>query len=75
MTRIVVGSKVELQFGELREEWIIVDPSEADAVNHRMSAESALGAALVGRRTGDYCSVKAPGGTYGVTILNVGRVL
>jgi transcription elongation factor GreA len=75
MATVAIGSKVELQFGELREEWIIVDPSESDAANHKMSAESALGVALVGRRTGDYCAVKAPGGTYGVTILNVGMVL
>ncbi len=75
MQAVAIGSKVELQFGELREEWIIVDPSEADAANHNLSAESALGVALVGRRTGDYCAVKAPGGTYGVTIVNVGKVL
>jgi transcription elongation GreA/GreB family factor len=68
---VAIGSKVELQFGDLREEWIIVDPSEADAANHRMSAVSALGLALVGRKTGDYCAVQAPGGMYGVTILNV----
>jgi transcription elongation GreA/GreB family factor len=75
MSTVAIGSTVELQFGELREEWIIVDPSEADAANHMMSAESALGVALVGRRIGDYCAVKAPGGTYGVTILNVGKIL
>jgi transcription elongation GreA/GreB family factor len=72
MAKVVVGSRVGLQFGMLREDWRIVDPSEADAANHLMSAESALGAALVGRSAGDYCAVKAPGGTYGVTILDVG---
>jgi transcription elongation factor GreA len=71
MAKVVVGSKVELQFGEMREEWRIVDPSEADAAEGRMSVESALGAALVGRSVGDFCAVPAPGGTYGVTILDV----
>jgi transcription elongation factor GreA len=72
MARVVVGSRVELQIGVLREAWRIVDPSEADATNRKMSAESALGVALVGRSAGDYCAVRAPGGTYGVTILDVG---
>ena len=72
MVKVTVGSKVELQFGDLREQWRIVDPSEADAAKRRMSAESALGTALVGRKAGDYCAVRAPGGTYGVTILDVG---
>lgn len=70
-TVVGVGSTVHLQFGDLREEWRIVDPSEADATEHRMSAGSALGVAIMGRSVGDYCAVKAPGGTYGVTILDV----
>ncbi len=72
MARIAVGSTVELQFGELLELWRIVDPSEADPENRMMAAESALGRALVGRRAGDYCAARAPGGTYGVTIRDVG---
>lgn len=66
-----LGSRVELQFGELCEEWRIVDPAEADAAEHRMSAGSALGVAIMGRSVGDYCAVRAPGGTYGVTIRDV----
>jgi transcription elongation factor GreA len=71
MGTVRMGSRVELQFGEMREEWRIVDPSEADVVEHRMSTESALATAIIGRRIGDYCAVRAPGGTYGVTVLDV----
>jgi transcription elongation factor GreA len=71
MGTVRIGSRVELQFGEMREEWRIVDPSETNVAEHRMSAESALGTAIMGRRIGDYCAVKAPGGTYAVTILDV----
>jgi transcription elongation factor GreA len=66
-----VGSRVELQFGELREQWSVVDPAEADVAEHRMSAESALAAAILGHNVGDYAVVSAPGGAYAVRILHV----
>lgn len=58
---------------EGREEtYTIVGPAEADPGNGRISNESGLGRALLGRRKGDEVAVSMPnGGTYTVTIVTV----
>ncbi len=72
MSTVQVGSWVEVQDGELREGWRIVDASEADAMRRRISAETPLARALLGRRVGDQVRVQGPGGRWAVTILHVG---
>ncbi len=44
------------------EEFHIVGPAEADPANGRVSNESPLGQALLGRRVGEQVTVEAPGG-------------
>lgn len=58
---------------EGREEtYTIVGPAEADPARGRISNESGLGRALIGRHRGDQVDVSMPnGGTYPVTILAV----
>jgi transcription elongation GreA/GreB family factor len=52
-------------------EFAVVPPHEADTTAERISAESALGRALLGRHVGDEVRFRAPGGVLTVTIVNV----
>ena len=52
-------------------EFRIVDRAEADAIAERVSADSPLGRALLGRRVGDLVSFRAPGGVLAVTVVEV----
>jgi transcription elongation factor GreA len=58
--------------GEPEETYRIVGPTEADPSAGRVSFESAIGKALLGRRVGDEVEVRAPaGGRYTVRVLKI----
>jgi transcription elongation factor GreA len=58
--------------GEPEERYTIVGPAEADPANGKVSFESAIGKALMGRRVGQEVDVQTPtGGTYSVRIVRV----
>lgn len=67
-TKIVsvqVGAKVILQMTKgksEKEEYVIVGSTEADPFNNRISNESPIGEALLGKVKGDTVSVKTPSG-------------
>ena len=71
MDTVRVGSAVKLRYGALEEAWSIVDAAEADAAEGRISAETPLARALLGRRAGDQVTVHSAK-PYAVTILHVG---
>jgi transcription elongation factor GreA len=52
-------------------EFWIVEAENADAVSKRVSAESPLGRALLGRRVGEEVPFRAPGGVLSVTVTAV----
>ncbi len=52
--------------------YYIVGSTEADPVNGRISNESPVGRALLGRRVGDIVTVRTPGGNTRLTILSIG---
>jgi transcription elongation factor GreA len=52
-------------------EFRIVPVQDADAVAERVSAESPLGRALLGRHVGDEVRFRAPGGVLAVTVVGV----
>src|ERR1043166_6293924 len=61
---IGIGTRVqllEIESGRT-EEYDVVGSIEADPVQHRLSAESPVGRALLGRRAGDVLQVEAPRG-------------
>jgi len=61
---VMLGATVrvkEAKGGEARE-FVIVGSTEADPTNNRLSNESPLGKALIGRRKGDLVDVTTPGG-------------
>ncbi len=62
--RVRLGSEVtvsEVGYDET-ETYYLVGPAEADPAKGRISHESPLGKALLGRKVGDKISVHAPGG-------------
>ncbi|BBH18938.1 transcription elongation factor GreA [Paenibacillus baekrokdamisoli] len=68
-----VGSIVILNDVEFSEkiEYRIVSPSEADVLENRISYESPLGNALIGKAVGDIVSVNAPVGIIKYELLEI----
>jgi transcription elongation factor GreA len=61
--RVVVGSRVTVRYADGEEEvYEVVAPGETDARSGRISPDSPLGAALLGRRAGEVTYVDAPAG-------------
>ena len=56
------GSRVAVRDEEGEDEFVIVHPEDADALERRISLDSPLGRALVGRAVGEEVVVRAPGG-------------
>lgn len=70
-----VGSKVTVKDYEFDEEveYIIVGSAEADPLNYKISNESPVGKAFIGKKVGDIIEVQVPGGTNKFEILSVTR--
>src|SRR5579884_975773 len=70
--RAVLGTRVALRFadGEV-ERFELVAPAEADPAGGRLSHESPVGAAVLGRRPGDTFSLVAPAGLQVLMLLGV----
>ncbi len=71
--KVALGRKVVVQeIGSNDEEsYVIVGSTEADPRNGRISNESPIGKALMGKRKGTTVSVAAPGGTIDFKILRI----
>jgi len=54
-------------------EYTIVSSTESDPVKNRISDESPVGRAFLGRRAGDVVEVQVPAGTVKYKVLEVGR--
>jgi transcription elongation GreA/GreB family factor len=66
-----IGSHVRLRDDQAEAEFALVGTHDADAAAGRLSAESPLGRALIGRRAGEQLLYRAPGGVLAVTVLSV----
>ena len=71
--KVKMESVVKLHDGEYDEdiEYVIVGSSEADSLNNKISNESPLGAALIGKKVGDTVKVEAPVGEIEYKIIEV----
>ncbi len=72
---VSVGSTVklkDLEFDEI-ETYYLVGSTESDPMNNRISDESPLGKALLGKKVGERISVDAPSGEVPYEILEVSR--
>ena len=52
-------------------EYVIVGSSEADSLNNKISNESPIGAAMLGKKVGDTVKVEAPAGVIEYKIISV----
>jgi len=66
-----VGTKVTVRVGGNKVNFNIVGDWEADPVNKKISHESPLGKALVGKKVGDKIEVEAPAGKIQYEILAI----
>lgn len=67
-----IGCKVTVQEDDFPpEEYFIVGPKEAHPENGRISYESPIGNALIGRKVGESISIKAPAGEFQMRILAI----
>lgn len=73
--KVGIGSTVRLRDVTTGEEvyYQMVGAEEADPAEHRISNQSPLGDALMGRSTGKTVKVKTPSGTRTYVILSVGQ--
>ena len=66
-----IGSKVTLKSPDYEHEFVIVGSTEADSMSHKISNESPVGKAILGKKKGDTVMVKAPGGDFEYKILEI----
>lgn len=59
---IQMGSKVELNLGSSKVHYEIVGANEGDPAAGKISSESPVGSALIGRRKGEEVEINTPGG-------------
>jgi len=69
---IGLGSKVELKNGSKTISYHVVGPVEANPIEGKISNESPIGVALVGKKEGDKAVVTTPKGEISYTVVKVG---
>lgn len=70
-SQVNVGSKVKVHIEGQDQEFEIVSELEADPLKNRVSHESPLGKALIGKKIGEKVEVEAPIGKIIYKILNI----
>lgn len=69
---VEIGSKITIQEGRKKpEEYRIVGAAEANPREGKISHESPIGSAVMGKKEGDKAEIKAPSGSYTVKIVKV----
>lgn len=68
---IQLGSKVIVSVGNKKEEFALVGEWEADPHNKKISHESPLGKALLGKNVGEKIEVEAPAGKIAYTVVSI----
>ena len=70
-THVAIGSTVTIQSDDGKESFMIVGSAEAAPANGRISNESPVGRALLGRKKGDTVVVSVPAGDTSYKITNI----
>lgn len=70
---VSIGTNVKILYTEDNEEeqYSIVGSKEADPFENKISNESPLGRALMGKKAGDICNVDSPNGSYQIKIKEI----
>ena len=73
--RVNIGTTVRVKYkaSNEEEEYTIVGARESDPMNNRISNESPMGAALLGKKKGQVVKVSAPDGMIELKVLNIHR--
>ena len=69
--RVVIGSKLEVDQDGQNRSYQIVGAPEADPANGKISNESPVGSALIGKSVGDTVQVAVPKGVIKVKVLKI----
>lgn len=72
--QVQIGTKVTIQNltkDESKEAYTIVGSTEADPLNQKISNESPIGEALLGRKKGEVITVEVPAGVHEYKIVNL----
>lgn len=70
-SKIGLGSKVELKTGKKTVAYSVVGPVEADPLEGKISNESPIGVALMGKKVGDSVMINTPKGEIVYEIMTV----
>lgn len=68
---INLGSKVTLTIGKKKEDYMVVGEWEADPAEKKISHQSPLGKALIGKKVGEQVEVEAPAGKIVYTVVSI----
>jgi transcription elongation factor GreA len=71
-SKVSLGSKVELKTGKKTVNYHVVGPVEADPLEGKISNESPIGLALMGKKVGDKATITTPKGKIDYEIVKVG---
>ncbi len=71
-TKVTLGSKVELKTGDKTVTYTVVGPVEANPMEGKISNESPIGLALMGKRIGDSVTISTPKGEIVYEIVKIG---
>lgn len=69
---VKLGSKVELKTGKKTVVYHVVGPVEADPLEGKISNESPIGLALMGKKIGDIATITTPKGDIKYEVVKVG---
>lgn len=74
-TKVSLGSLIEILDIETDEamEYVVVNPMEEDISKNKISSESPVGAAVLGKKKGEVVDVKTPIGLIQYKILRIGK--
>lgn len=70
-SKVGLGSKVELKTGKKTVTYTVVGPVEADPLEGRVSNESPIGEALMGKKVGDKVTITTPKGEITYEIVSI----
>jgi len=70
-TKVALGSKVELKTGNKTVVYSVVGPVEADPLAGKISNESPIGEALMGKKVGDSVTITTPKGEISYEIVKI----
>ena len=70
-SKVQLGSTVELKSGAKKFSYILVGPVEADRLSGKISNESPIGVALLGKMVGDKATITTPKGDTTYTVVSI----